>query len=426
MRILLLGSGGREHAMAWRINQSNMTDELFIAPGNPGMESLGKIFPDIQVNNFEGIASLALKENIDLLVVGPEDPLVHGITDYFALKPELRHIRVAGPCAQGAKLEGSKDFSKAFMLKYGIPTAAYRTFTSETIHEANEYLKTLKAPYVLKADGLAAGKGVIIAQSLEEAQSELKEMLGGRFGNAGNRIVIEEFLQGIECSVFVACDGRDYRILPVAKDYKRIGDGDTGPNTGGMGAISPVKFADKDFMSKVEERIIKPTIHGLIQENIDYKGFIFIGLMNVAGEPYVIEYNCRLGDPETEAIMLRIKSDFADMLYRIASGSLADYQLEIDPRTVATVIMVSGGYPGEYQKGFEILMPLDSDETILFHAGTKRDGHSIVTNGGRVVAISSYGSDIASAIERSYAKASQVVFEGKNYRHDIGKDLMNL
>ncbi len=427
MKILLLGSGGREHALAWRIKESTQCEQLFIAPGNPGMSTLGHCFNEIQVNDFAAIADLVRHHQIDLVVVGPEDPLVKGIVDYFRQTEDLHKLPIVGPDASGARLEGSKDFSKGFMQKYNIPTAAYRSFRQNDLEEALSFLRELKAPYVLKADGLAAGKGVVIAESLAEAEEELKDMLGGRFGEASACAVIEEYLKGIECSVFVASDGKSYRILPVAKDYKRIGEGDTGPNTGGMGSISPVSFADELFMSKVEERIIKPTMMGLNAEGIDYRGFIFIGLMNVEGDPYVIEYNCRMGDPETESVMLRIESDFVELLHRMAQGDLRDYKLTEDPRCAATVVMVSEGYPGDYNKGHEMSLPKElASETLLFHAGTKSQEGKLLTNGGRVITASCYGATQEEALRRAYQLVEQVQYQGKTFRRDIGQDLLNL
>ncbi len=427
MNILLLGSGGREHALAWRIRQSRPDCQLFIAPGNPGMQSLGTCLPNIGVNDFDAIATLVRSEQIELLVVGPEDPLVRGIVDYFRATSDLSKLRIVGPDAAGARLEGSKDFSKAFMQRYGIPTAAYQSFRRDQLDEALAYLDTLSAPYVIKADGLAAGKGVIIAETLAEAQSELREMLDGRFGAASECVVIEQYLRGIECSVFVASDGKDYRILPVAKDYKRIGEGDTGLNTGGMGSVSPVCFADEAFMAKVEERVIRPTMQGLQAEGIDYRGFIFIGLMAVEGEPYVIEYNCRMGDPETESVMLRVASDFVELLCRMSEGRLGDYVLVEDERSAATVVMVSAGYPGDYARGHAMSLPSAEPEgTVLFHAGTALRDDVLVTNGGRVLTASCYGATPRAALEACYRLVEMVSYEGKTYRRDIGQDLLSL
>lgn len=427
MNILLLGSGGREHALAWRIRQSRPDCQLFIAPGNPGMQSLGTCLPSIGVNDFDAIATLVRSEQIELLVVGPEDPLVRGIVDYFRATSDLSKLRIVGPDAAGARLEGSKDFSKAFMQRYGIPTAAYQSFRRDQLDEALAYLDTLSAPYVIKADGLAAGKGVIIAETLAEAQSELREMLDGRFGAASECVVIEQYLRGIECSVFVASDGKDYRILPVAKDYKRIGEGDTGLNTGGMGSVSPVCFADEAFMAKVEERVIRPTMQGLQAEGIDYRGFIFIGLMAVEGEPYVIEYNCRMGDPETESVMLRVASDFVELLCRMSEGRLGDYVLVEDERSAATVVMVSAGYPGDYARGHAMSLPSAEPEgTVLFHAGTALRDDVLVTNGGRVLTASCYGATPRAALEACYHLVEMVSYEGKTYRRDIGQDLLSL
>lgn len=427
MNILLLGSGGREHALAWRIRRSAQCDKLFVAPGNPGMESVATCLPEVGVNDFAAIADVVRREQIALLVVGPEDPLVNGVVDYFRTTPDLATLPIVGPDASGARLEGSKDFSKAFMQRYAIPTASYQSFGQGDLEAADAYLESLSAPYVLKADGLAAGKGVVIAESLEEAKTELREMLGGRFGEASACVVIEEYLSGIECSVFVASDGKDYRILPVAKDYKRIGEGDTGLNTGGMGSVSPVCFADETFMAKVEERIVRPTLSGLQAEGIDYRGFIFVGLMSVAGEPYVIEYNCRMGDPETESVMLRIESDFVELLLRMAEARLGDYELRIDPRAAATVVMVSKGYPGDYPKGYAIELPAELDaDSVLFHAGTKASGEAIVTNGGRVLTASCYGATPSEALEACYRLVDRVSYEGKTFRRDIGQDLLKL
>ncbi|ATR96451.1 phosphoribosylamine--glycine ligase [Porphyromonas gingivalis] len=425
MNILLLGSGGREHALAWKIAQSPLTNKLFVAPGNGGTEDVAINIPEVDVNDFAAVAEVVQRESIDLLVVGPEEPLVRGIVDYFRNHDTLHDLLIVGPDAKGARLEGSKDFSKSFMKRHGIPTAAYQTFTADQTDAGKAFIDTMLAPYVLKADGLAAGKGVIIAPTAEEAKRELAEMLGGKFGAASRRVVIEEFLDGIECSVFVATDGKDYRILPVAKDYKRIGDGDTGLNTGGMGSVSPVPFADEAFMRKVEERIIRPTISGLIAEGIDYRGFIFVGLMNVGGDPYVVEYNCRMGDPETEVVMLRIGSDFVELIRRMAAGCIGDYQMQEDRRCAASVMLVSRGYPGSYEKGMEMDIPIPPADTILFHAGTvARDG-KVYTDGGRVMAVSSYGSTPEAALQRCYIHAQQVLFDGKNYRHDIGRDMLH-
>ncbi|MCE8164961.1 phosphoribosylamine--glycine ligase [Porphyromonas gingivalis] len=425
MNILLLGSGGREHALAWKIAQSPLTNKLFVAPGNGGTEDVAINIPEVDVNDFAAVAEVVQRESIDLLVVGPEEPLVRGIVDYFRNHDTLHDLLIVGPDAKGARLEGSKDFSKSFMKRHGIPTAAYQTFTADQTDAGKAFIDTMQAPYVLKADGLAAGKGVIIAPTAEEAKRELAEMLGGKFGAASRHVVIEEFLDGIECSVFVATDGKDYRILPVAKDYKRIGDGDTGLNTGGMGSVSPVPFADEAFMRKVEERIIRPTISGLIAEGIDYRGFIFVGLMNVGGDPYVVEYNCRMGDPETEVVMLRIGSDFVELIRQMAAGCIGDYQMQEDRRCAASVMLVSRGYPGSYEKGMEMDIPIPPADTILFHAGTvARDG-KVYTDGGRVMAVSSYGSTPEAALQRCYIHAQQVLFDGKNYRHDIGRDMLH-
>lgn len=428
MNILLLGSGGREHALAWRIARSPRLSQLFIAPGNPGMSLYGTCMPRIGVTDFAAIAALIRREHIELLVVGPEVPLVEGIVDYLHGEAGLTDLLIVGPDAKGAQLEGSKDFSKAFMQRYGIPTAAYRTFDKSTLSEGIDYLETLQPPYVLKADGLAAGKGVIISESLEEAERELRGLLSGRFGQASTRVVIEEYLHGIECSVFIATDGSDWRVLPVAKDYKRIGEGDTGLNTGGMGSVSPVVFADEAFMQRVEERVIRPTIEGLRAEGIDYRGFIFAGLMNVGGEPYVIEYNCRMGDPETESVMLRIDSDFVELLERMARGHLGDYHLEESSQYAATVVLVSEGYPESYAKGIPISYPhAPTFDSLLFHAGTSCDdsGH-LVTSGGRVLTASCLGSTLAEALERCYKLADRVQYTGKTLRRDIGQDLLKL
>lgn len=425
MNVLLLGSGGREHALAWKMAQSEKLESLFIVPGNAGTSDYGENV-SISPTDFQAVKKFVLENKVDMVVVGPEEPLVKGIHDFFLTDEEIKNIAVIGPDAKGAQLEGSKDFSKQFMMKYNIPTAKYRTFTKKTIAEACAFLETLSPPYVLKADGLAAGKGVVITATIEEAKKELEEMLNGRFGSSSAKVVIEEFLTGIELSVFVLSDGKSYKILPEAKDYKRIGEGDTGLNTGGMGAVSPVPFADDAFMKKVEERIIIPTVEGLKKENIVYKGFIFIGLIKVGNDPFVIEYNCRMGDPETEVVMPRIKSDILDLFEGVATQTLNKKKIELDKRSAVTVMLVSGGYPGDYKKG-KVMKGMDEvKDSILFHAGTTEKGDAVVTNGGRVMAITSYGNSMEEALEKSFLNAEKINYEEKYYRKDIGLDLQEM
>lgn len=423
MNVLILGSGGREHAFAWKVAKSSLCKKLLIAPGNAGTEQIGRNI-DISINDFQKIKDLCLKEEINMLIVGPEGPLVNGIYDFFHEDEKLQHITVIGPSKKGAQLEGSKEFSKEFMMKYGIPTAAYQSFTKDTLEEGYQFLETLSPPYVLKADGLAAGKGVLIPETLEEAKTSLKEMLANaKFGDASNKVVIEEHLKGMELSVFVLTDGISYKILPSAKDYKRIGEGDSGLNTGGMGAVSPVPFADRFFIEKVEREIIIPTIKGLVKEDIDYKGFIFIGLMVENGNPKVIEYNVRMGDPETEVVIPRIKSDLLNLFRGIGNGSFSEVDFNISEEVATTVMLVSGGYPGSYEKGKEMTGFNEVEDSVIFHAGTKNSNDRILTNGGRVLAITSFGNNIDEALNKSFTNAEKINFEGKYYRKDIGFDL---
>ena len=424
MRVLLLGSGGREHALAWKISQSSILDQLFIAPGNAGTRQFGKNIP-LSPIDFIAVKSFVLENNIDMVVVGPEEPLVLGIYDFFVGDAELYKIPVIGPSKFGAQLEGSKDFAKAFMNRHSIPTAKYATFTIENLEEGLTFLKNMKSPYVLKADGLAAGKGVLIIHDLDEAQAELKSMLQHeKFGEASKKVVIEQFLDGIELSVFIVTDGHSFKLLPEAKDYKRIGEGDTGPNTGGMGAISPVPFADAAFMDKVHNRIIVPTVKGLKSEGIVYKGFVFFGLICVKGDPYVIEYNCRMGDPETEVVIPRLKSDILDLFEGIASNTLSERDIQFIDKSAATVMMVAGGYPDVYEKGKQIYGLNSVVDSLVFHAGTIADGPSVLTSGGRVLAVTSYGKNIEVAIEKAYEAVSKISFEGAYYRKDLGQDVL--
>jgi phosphoribosylamine--glycine ligase len=424
MTILLLGSGGREHAFAWKMTQSPLCEKLFVVPGNAGTAAIAENVA-ISPTDFEAVKALVLKENISLVVVGPEDPLVKGVYDYFKNDDSLKHIPVIGPSKLGAQLEGSKEFAKEFLMKHSIPTAAYDSFTAETVEEGCKFLETLQPPYVLKADGLAAGKGVLIIQDLEEAKTELRNMLvHAKFGTASSKVVIEEFLDGIELSCFVLTDGKSYKILPTAKDYKRIGEGDTGLNTGGMGAVSPVPYVDAVLMEKIETRIVKPTIEGFQKDGIEYKGFVFIGLINVKGEPIVIEYNVRMGDPETEVVVPRLKSDLVELFLSVADQKLGDFNLEVDPRSATTVMVVSGGYPEDFEKGKVISGLENITDSIVFHAGTKLDGKNVVTNGGRVIAVTSYGDNFQEAIKKSYQNIDKLSFDKMYFRKDIGFDLI--
>ncbi|MCR4032749.1 MULTISPECIES: phosphoribosylamine--glycine ligase [Flavobacterium] len=424
MTILLLGSGGREHAFAWKMTQSPLCEKLFVVPGNAGTAAIAENVA-ISATDFEAVKALVLKENISLVVVGPEDPLVKGIYDYFKNDESLKNIPVIGPSQLGAQLEGSKEFAKEFLMKHNIPTAAYDSFTAETVEKGCEFLETLQPPYVLKADGLAAGKGVLIIQDLEEAKTELRNMLvHAKFGTASSKVVIEEFLDGIELSCFVLTDGKSYKILPTAKDYKRIGEGDTGLNTGGMGAVSPVPYVDAVLMEKIETRIVKPTIEGFQKDGIEYKGFVFIGLINVKGEPIVIEYNVRMGDPETEVVVPRLKSDLVELFLSVADQKLGDFNLEVDPRSATTVMVVSGGYPEDFEKGKVISGLENITDSIVFHAGTKLDGENVVTNGGRVIAVTSYGDNFQEAIKKSYQNIDKLSFDKMYFRKDIGFDLI--
>ncbi|MDO6818174.1 phosphoribosylamine--glycine ligase [Zobellia sp. 1_MG-2023] len=423
MNILILGAGGREHTLAWKLKQSPKLDKLYVAPGNAGTSEISTNIP-VGVNDFEGIKKAVLANDVNIVIVGPEDPLVNGVHDFFLSDSELKHIPVIGPQKAGAELEGSKEFAKKFMMRHNIPTAAYESFTSETLQKGFDFLETLQPPYVLKADGLAAGKGVVILEDLTEAKEELKTMLvDAKFGNASATVVIEEFLAGIELSVFVLTDGSGYKVLPTAKDYKRIGEGDTGLNTGGMGAISPVPFADEAFMDKIHQRVVKPTVEGLKKDNLPYKGFIFIGLIKVGDEPKVIEYNVRMGDPETEVVIPRIQNDLVEVFEAVANGTLDDIELELDPRTASTVMLVSGGYPEAYEKGKEITGFNALEDSLVFHAGTQLEDGKVVTSGGRVMAITSYGNNFKQALATSYKNIENIKFQNMNYRKDIGFDL---